>query len=76
MKGTVSERGQVTIPKRLREELGIAAGQILDFEVEGGRLVATKTAQRDPVEVVYGALGSPGPTDETIAVLRGEPDAV
>ncbi len=76
MKSTVSERGQVTIPKRLREELGISAGQVLDFEVEGGRLVATKTAQRDPVEAVYGVLGDPSSTDETIAALRGEPDAV
>lgn len=52
MKGTVSERGQVTIPKRLRDELGIAAGQVLDFQVEQGRLAATKTTQRDPVDFV------------------------
>jgi antitoxin PrlF len=76
MKGTVSERGQVTIPKRLRDELGIAAGQVLDFRVEEGRLVATKTAQRDPVEAVYGILGARASTDEIVAALRGEPDAV
>jgi AbrB family looped-hinge helix DNA binding protein len=76
MKGTVSERGQVTIPKRLRDELGISAGQVLDFVVEGGRLVATKTAQRDPVEAVYGVLGERSSTDDTITALRGEPDAV
>jgi len=76
MKGTVSERGQVTIPKRLRDELGISAGQVLDFEVEGGRLVATKTAQRDRVDAVYGVLGNPASTDETITALRGEPDGV
>jgi AbrB family looped-hinge helix DNA binding protein len=76
MKGTVSERGQVTIPKRLREQLGIAPGQVLDFDIEAGRLVATKRLQRDPVDAVYGVLGRPGSTDEAITELRGEPDAV
>src|SRR5450759_5210080 len=36
MKATVSEKGQVTIPKRLRERLGIRAGQMLDFEEPDG----------------------------------------
>lgn len=76
MNGTVSERGQVTIPKRLRERLGIAPGQVLDFDIEEGRLVATKAVQRDPVDAVYGLLGRPGSTDEVVTELRGEPDAV
>ncbi|MEA2139705.1 MAG: hypothetical protein QOG56_2855, partial [Solirubrobacteraceae bacterium] len=54
----------------------IAAGQVLDFRVEEGRLVATKLAQRDPVEAVYGILGAPGSSDEIVAALRGEPDGV
>lgn len=76
MKGTVSERGQVTIPKRLREQLGIGTGQVLNFEVDGGRLVATKAAQRDPVQSVYGILDRAASSDEAITALRGEPDAV
>jgi AbrB family looped-hinge helix DNA binding protein len=76
MKGTVSERGQVTIPKRLRERLGIAPGQVLDFDIEEGRLVATKNVRRDPVDAVYGLLGRPGSTDDALTELRGEPDAV
>ncbi|MHB1013422.1 MAG: AbrB/MazE/SpoVT family DNA-binding domain-containing protein, partial [Desulfobacteria bacterium] len=31
MKATVAERGQVTIPKLLREKLGIRPGTRLDF---------------------------------------------
>ncbi len=75
MHSTVSERGQVTIPKALRERLGIGAGQILDFDVEEGRLVATKAALRDPVDAVYGILGQPGSTDDFLAEIRGAPDA-
>ena len=42
MKVIVSEKGQVTIPKHLRDRLGIKAGQVLEFHEESGRLVAVK----------------------------------
>lgn len=76
MKATVSEKGQVTIPKPLRDRLGIRPGQVLEFREERGRLVARKVSQEDPVESVYGILQQEGSTDELIAELRGEPDAV
>jgi antitoxin PrlF len=74
MKSTVSEKGQVTIPKALRDKLGIRPGQVLDFEAERGRLVAHKADVRDPVDAVYGAFGSGRPTDELIEALRGPAD--
>lgn len=40
----VAERGQVTIPKALRQTLGIGAGTVLEFAAENGRLIAVKTA--------------------------------
>jgi AbrB family looped-hinge helix DNA binding protein len=40
MKAKVAERGQVTIPKALRERLGIVPGTVLDFFEEQGRLIA------------------------------------
>jgi AbrB family looped-hinge helix DNA binding protein len=72
MRSTVSERGQVTIPKTLREQLGIAPGQVLDFAIDGSRLVATKAAQRDPVNAVYGIIDAPGSTDDLLAGIRGD----
>ncbi len=74
MKSVVSERGQVTIPKRLRDRLGIRPGQVLEFEAEDGRLVARKTDTGDPVEAIYGILGLGGSTDELIEELRGPAD--
>lgn len=69
---TVSEKGQVTVPKRLRDRLGIKAGDQLAFSEEGGRLVAQKTTSGDPIDAVYGILSLDVSTDEAIRALRGE----
>lgn len=71
MKTIVSEKGQVTIPKALRDRLGIRSGQVLDFKEEGGRLIATKAVPADPVEAVYGILRLGRRTDEVVRALRG-----
>jgi len=76
MKAIVSEKGQVTIPKPLRERLGIRPGQELEFEEERGRLVATKATAEDLVDAVYGILQLDRSTDEIVEQLRGRPDAV
>ena len=76
MKSVVSEKGQVTIPKALRDRLGIRPGQVLDFEEEKGRLVARKLAPDEPVAAVYGILHGGQSTDEFIEDIRGRSDAV
>lgn len=72
MKSIVAERGQVTIPKTLRDRLGIAPGTILDFHEEQGRLVAVKTASEEPVTQVLGCLTINAATDDIITELRGK----
>jgi antitoxin PrlF len=74
MKSVVSERGQVTIPKTLRDRLGIRPGEVLDFREEHGHLVAYKTAAADPVDAVYGIVLLDGGTDRFLAELRGDSD--
>jgi AbrB family looped-hinge helix DNA binding protein len=39
----VTTKGQVTIPRSVREALGIAAGDAVVFRVEGNRAVLAKT---------------------------------
>ena len=75
MKATVSEKGQVTIPRPLRDRLGIGPGAVLEFRHEGGSLVATKAIGVDPVASVYGILRG-ARTDELVRRMRGQPDAV
>jgi AbrB family looped-hinge helix DNA binding protein len=47
MRTTIDAAGRVVVPKRLRDELGLKAGQILDLEVRDGRL----EVQVAPVEM-------------------------
>ena len=54
----VSERGQITIPKALRERFGLHH----DVEIEmaptdHGLLIRKRTAAEHPVDRVYGILG-------------------
>ena len=72
MKAIVAERGQVTIPKALRDQLGIRPGTALEFSAREGSLVARK-AETDPVSGVYGCLGGKGDTDRFIRSVRGDP---
>jgi antitoxin PrlF len=76
MRVIVSEKGQVTIPKELRDRLGIRTGQLLDFTVENGRLIAVKEAPADAFEELFGIIKSSQSADEMIREMRGEADAV
>jgi antitoxin PrlF len=71
MKAKVAERGQVTIPKALRERLGIVPGTVLEFFEEQGRLIARKTEAVDSVDQVFGRLGRGRNTDDIIQEIRG-----
>lgn len=74
-RGRVTERGQVTIPKPLRERLGIRPGETLEFdEGEGGGLVVRKASDRSSVDAAYGVLRLGQSTDELVSELRGKAD--
>ena len=68
----VSERGQVTIPKALRDRFGM--NQNVEVEMTPtpkGILIHKRTAAEHPVERVHGLLGRGGSTDEYIEEIRG-----
>jgi antitoxin PrlF len=72
MKTVVSEKGQVTIPKPLRNRLGIRKGQVLEVHEDRGRLVLCKQKPvRDAVDDLYGILKLGRSTDEIMKNLRG-----
>jgi AbrB family looped-hinge helix DNA binding protein len=76
MKTKMTEKGQITVPKAVRERLGLRPGDQLDVDEENGRLVARKLSPVDPVTSIYGTLKLNRSTDELMRELRGDPDAV
>ena len=73
MNAIVSEKGQVTIPKKIREQLGIYPGVVLTFNEEEGKLVARKKLAEDPFEkwVGRGRLPFGRNTDAYLRIIRG-----
>jgi antitoxin PrlF len=75
----VTSKGQVTIPKPVRDHLGIVPGSAVGFRrAADGSIVFEKVdpAGRQPNRFAK-ARGSAGPgmtTDELMALLRGEPE--
>ena len=71
MKSRVTERGQVTIPKSLRERLGIQPGQVVEFSELDGGIVLRRTAAEHPVDQIFGLLQTDRRTDDLMVELRG-----
>ena len=73
MMATLSQRGQVTIPKSCRDKLGLRTGTVLDFEARDGVLVARKVQPEDVFRKWRGRGQLPtGPgVDEYLDEVRG-----
>lgn len=73
----IGERGQVTIPRTLREKLGFLPATEIEFAVEGGQLILRKAAPSSPsgsarIRKWIGCLkGEPGDVDQFIEHIRG-----
>jgi AbrB family looped-hinge helix DNA binding protein len=78
---TITSKGQVTIPKNVRDGLGVREGSKVEIVLDGlGHAVITpcggKRAAKDDymkrIEKVRGTLKSDMTTDEIMEFLRGE----
>lgn len=47
MTAILSEKGQITIPKAIRDSLGLDAGTVIEFNAVNGRLVGRKRIAED-----------------------------
>ncbi len=72
MEATVAERGQITLPKAVRDALGLTKGTRLKVELEGGRIVLRKEIS-DTLSKLRGRLKLPPgvTTDDIMRELRG-----
>jgi antitoxin PrlF len=78
MGSRVTRKGQVTIPKRVRDYLGLEPGSVVDFEVTpDGRIVLVKQGVPpgpDLFEKLRGTAPTKLTTDQLMAMLRGDDD--
>ena len=58
MDATVAERGQITLPKAVRDALGLTKGTLLTVELDGGRIILRKNAD-DAVSRLRGRFKLP-----------------
>lgn len=70
---TITSKGQVTIPKKLREKYGINEHTEVEFIDDGGAIrLVKKTSSRSPIDSVYGILRRHNAnTDALVKKLRG-----
>ena len=73
MEATVAERGQITLPKAVREALGLSKGSVLKVELENGRIVLRKSVD-DAISRARGRFRLDqgfASTDQAMDALRG-----
>ena len=72
MEATVAERGQITLPKAVRDALGLVKGTVLKVELDGGRIILRKDVS-DPISRVRGRFKLPDGVyaDDVMQDLRG-----
>jgi antitoxin PrlF len=72
MEATVAERGQITLPKAVRDALGLTKGSVLKVELEGSRIILRKSVD-DAISRARGRFRLDGfeSTDAAIEAVRG-----
>ncbi len=73
----VTSKGQVTIPRDVREKFGMLPHTDIEFHIEGNTVTIRKSAApsnrgRSPVERMRGKASVRMSTDEIMALTRGE----
>ncbi|HEX2254421.1 MAG TPA: AbrB/MazE/SpoVT family DNA-binding domain-containing protein [Thermoanaerobaculia bacterium] len=69
----ITSKGQVTIPKQVRDRLGLAAGTQVVFELDTDGVRLRKLPPGTALDRWTGVLELPQEVDDFIGDLRGEP---
>ena len=73
MRAVLSEKGQITIPKPLRESVGIHPGEELEFEEDRGRIILKRVEVSNPLIRLVGSaqIKEKKSGDEILSEMRG-----
>ncbi|MGB3393883.1 MAG: AbrB/MazE/SpoVT family DNA-binding domain-containing protein [Stenotrophomonas sp.] len=67
MEATVAERGQITLPKAVRDALGLTKGTLLKVELDGSRIILRKSVD-DAISRARGKFALDGFESAEVAV--------
>jgi len=71
-KAKVTSKGQVTIPKELREKIGIDTGSYIEIKETEIGYVISKQVKEDCLKKYIGILNNENSSDGIIKEMRGE----
>ena len=73
MEATVAERGQITLPKAVRDALGLTKGTQLKVELDGGRIILRKNVDDalSRMRGKYKLVPEYANSDEAMRAIRG-----
>jgi AbrB family looped-hinge helix DNA binding protein len=82
MVATLTRKGQITIPKRIRDTLGVEPGSAVEFDIDArGHIILRKAGEKpasphhrrpDRFDAARGRATVKWRTDELIRLLRGD----
>ena len=75
MKATITSKGQITIPAKVRRRLNLKAGHVLDFDEEAPYLKATRVFDPGEMYAVIGCCKGKAPAgsaEEWLNETRGK----
>jgi antitoxin PrlF len=72
-KAKITSKGQLTVPKRVRERLGVGPGDVLEFVEEEGVFILRKRVRKSPFDRFVGSLRhlEGRDPDEVVRDMRG-----
>jgi antitoxin PrlF len=72
----MTSKGQVTIPKRIRDHLGLKPGSEVEFTIVGNGEIGLKTREKKAESrfaPIRGTVDLGMTTDEFMRIIRGDP---
>ena len=66
---TITTKGQVTIPKKIRDALRLGPGDRIEFLIEGGK-VSVRSVKSD-ISELKGSLHKPGRKSVSLVAMEG-----
>ena len=67
----ITSKGQVTIPKEIREKFGLEAGEEINFAIVDGQLVLKKKSMLSKLESWAGVISIESSVDSFVDDIRG-----